>query len=284
MKRLVNRISVCLCVICSLIAIGTAQRLNAQEPSKSDHSQVPQGSAVTSTPDIRIIDNWTAKAEAIDLGKAFGYETGFGRVEVDSGGTTAGFGLRLTPNTEIKYSHLNFNVDAYFKGSLVGMGGLRSHIFTFKAVQKADKPLVPGRIKLGMEYSLLTNSGLSDINFLSLFAGSNLGTTHVTTGITSYFGKSVDTKYGGFINATWILGDEAEIFMEYSSRDFMKVYQKRYIAGAAQNVGTINTGSVSEDALSIGMKLNVCHGFAGYFKLYDLDSQMKPVLGISATY
>ena len=245
-------------------------------------SAIPPGSL--HTPNTELADKITVGSYITYLGKVFGYETGYGRVDVKSDGYINSFGLRLTHNTELNYDNLNFGVDSYFAGSQAGANTIESHLISLKTIFPVNEPLIPHHWRYGIEYKLLTESSFDDIHFINLFTGTNLGTVYANGGVSTYFGESVDTEFGVFANLIYKAGNDVEIFAEYSTLDFTRAYINNYIAAGARNIGVINTGNAPKDAFSYGVRLKREKYFTLDFTLYDLDLTTSPFLGVSLNF
>lgn len=235
------------------------------------------------TPDMKAAENWSAGHAYILLGKYYDYETGYGRVDVRSDGTMSRISARLG-DSDIGYTHFNFNVDSYFAGDIVGAADLQANLFSVRALF----PFFPlgrerdnRRPEIGIRYQFLDNAigkSVPGIHFVDLFGSASLGSIEIAGGLTSYFGNETDTEFGVFANATYSAADNVDLFAEYSSLDFMKVFQDRFVAPAAENVGVIDTSNAPRDAFSFGVRMRYEGGLALKFAVYDLEHQMKPFI------
>lgn len=187
--------------------------------------------------------------------------------------------IRSTRNSEFSYTHLKYNVDSYFRDVVVGTDTVTANLFSIKLLLDTAY-----KTNISLEYKLLNSSQHSSVNFLNLFTGASIGTVFAATGLTSYFGKDIDTEFGAFLNLNYPMENKAEFFIEYSTLDFMKIFQNTSIASAAKNIGVFSTSNAPKDALSFGFILFLSDKLSSYFKIYDIEQQMRPALGVGYKY
>jgi hypothetical protein len=225
--------------------------------------------------DIPVTQRVSVDYHYVDLGKSFTYETGFGRVDVKASGHATGLRARVTPTLELGFKYFDFDVDSYFLGSQVGVSSASAGLYSIK------KRFSINGEAADMDYGYLDNASITGIHLLSLARTRTAYGVDWTGGLTAWSGGAADERAGVFASAVWRPAPELALFVQYNSTDFLKAFQNYVIAPSASNIGTINTATAPKDALSMGVTGRILDTVNVTFAVYDLDVQMKPVLGIS---
>jgi hypothetical protein len=215
------------------------------------------------------------------LGDSFKYETGYGRVAVKAKGTLSGFGVRLSPIVDVGYKYMDFDVDSYFADTQVGKMSVRTNLFTMKAVIKTDGTSKQCSRKTGARYGFLDNNGIPGIHNVELFRSIEGKTLDAAYGVSAFFGTGMDSEFGGFANLSYHPDESVALFAEYSSVDFLKMFQNEIVARSAANVGVIDTSNAPKDAFSFGLRIRAQKNLSLKFAVYDFNLQMKPFVEAS---
>ena len=233
------------------------------------------------TPDTQTVKNWQVHRDTMALDNIFQTQNGAGSSHLKSRGGHTGISFRLSGNSELGYSRLDYSVDSYFNNTITGTSHARANLYSFKTVFPRNGDVSPGGFKFGFQYKHLDNSNISGIHFADVYAGTTRGKFETSAGFSSYSGSGVNNRIGMFANLSYTATDDITVFTEYSNADFLKAVQKNLLAPAARNNGTLHTGDTPNSAFSAGLLFNLENGSFIKLALYDLDFQTQSCVRFS---
>lgn len=222
------------------------------------------------------------------MGKIVNYETGWGTVAVNAKGMENTIYWSPNRTLGVRAARMDYIIDGAFS-NLTDRTRAETNIFGFEKLfslgtNQRDKP-----IRLGIGYSFLDSSLVSNLHIFSLWGGRTSPDYSARYGVVFYDAPSLNDQTGLFVNFAVPLAKNSSLFdddgiiffIEYSTRDFYKMFVQHVIAGNSPSViGAFSTADDARDAVNAGFQLRM-ENVTMKFSLFDLNQYRKPVLEFS---
>lgn len=222
------------------------------------------------------------------MGKIVNYETGWGTVAVNAKGMENTLRWNPTQTFGITATRMEYIIDGTFS-NLTDRTRAETNIFGFEKLFSAGADLRGKPIRLGIGYSFLDSSRVSNVHIYSLWGGRTRPDYSARYGVVFYDAPSLNDQTGLFVNLAVPLAKNSSLFdddgiiffIEYSTRDFYKMFVQHVIAGNSPSViGEFSTADDARDAINAGFQLRM-ENVTMKFCLFDLNQYRKPVLEFS---